>query len=374
MTRRKLLVMKKRRIISFVGVLLIMVIMVTACASAKKDKSTAYYDTTDTAKDSGTASTSTEYDVSDKAQDDTTDVEMQPTKNSSGESEADGIGNSSALTSKQLQALTQEKIIKNFNLEVETKGFDTLIKKINEKINSLGGYVESSSIDGNSYYDGNVTRSGEIVARIPSAKADEFVSTVGESANVINNESSTKNVTLEYIDAQSRIKTLKIEQDRLFAILEKTEKLESIITLESRLSEIRYELQNYESQLRSYDNKVEYSTVRMSIKEVERIKPVAKKKPTFSDRISDGFSNTIYNISEGFKNFLVWLIVNLPYLLIWGVVILIAVIVIRKIIKKYDINKGTAATVSSNNPNDHSSKSIDSQEVENHMTDKKDTD
>jgi hypothetical protein len=157
---------------------------------------------------------------------------------------------------------------------------------------------------------------------------------VDETANVTNNQSTTENVTLKYIDAQSKIEALKIEQDRLYAILEKAETLDSIITLESRLSDIRYELENYESQLRVYDNEVQYSTVTMDIQEVERITPDTKEKPTFTSRIQNGFSDTIYNISEGFKNFVVWFIVNLPYLLIWGIIIFIIIIIVRRYLRK----------------------------------------
>lgn len=319
--------MKKRKVLRITVFFVIMIMLFTACAGSKKDAS---FDTTQSENSTSNGS---------QQKNDMMDVSGTSDTADAQDSGSDGIENSSALSSDPLKAATPDKIIKNFNLEVETQDFDKLIKSINDEIKSLVGYVESSSISGQSFYDSNVTRSGHIVARIPSAKVDEFVSNVDETANVTKNESSTENVTLKYIDAQSRVETLKIEQDRLFAILEKSKDLESIITLESRLSEIRYELQNYESQLRAYDNLVEYSTVTLNIAEVERITPVTEKKPTFGTRITTGFSDSIYNISEGAKNFFVWLIVNLPYLLIWGVVILIAVIIVRRIIKKMDLTR-----------------------------------
>lgn len=248
----------------------------------------------------------------------------------------DTVSNSSSLTESTLKAQSNDKIIKRYNLKVETRDFDKLIQKLNDKINSLGGYVENSSISGRSLYDSASSRQGNIVARIPSSKTDEFVNTVSDSANVVNNTCETENVTLQYIDTQSRIDTLKIEQERLYALLEKSKDLDSIITLESRLSEIRYELQNYESQKRSYDNEVQYSTVTLNIQEVERITPVSDKKPSLAERISTGFSNTLYHISEAFQNFLVWFIVTLPYLLIWGLIILAAVIITRRLLRRSD--------------------------------------
>lgn len=249
----------------------------------------------------------------------------------------EAIANSTAFNSENVQS--QDKIIQYYYLNVETQNFDQLISDISAKISSLGGYVEKSQIGGRSLYDSNVTRSGSIVARIPSDKADEFVNNVNDASNVTNSEKTTENVSLQYIDAQSRIEALEIEQERLFAILEKAEDLENIITLESRLSDIRYELQNYKSQLRAYDNKVEYSFVSLNIKEVNRITPVTEEKQTLGDRITNGFSDTMYHISEGGKNFLVWFIVNLPYLFIWGIIIFFIIKICLRYLKKSKVKK-----------------------------------
>jgi len=57
--------------------------------------------------------------------------------------------------------------------------------------------------------------------------------------------------------------------------------------LEKRLSDIRYELESMESQLRLYDNQVDYSTVTISIDEVNQFTPTAPE--TVGQRIGSGF-------------------------------------------------------------------------------------
>lgn len=52
--------------------------------------------------------------------------------------------------------------------------------------------------------------------------------------------------------------------------MEQAESMDDIIKIETRLSEIRYELQTYETTLRTYDNQVSYSTVNISLYEVDR--------------------------------------------------------------------------------------------------------
>ncbi len=331
--------MKRRKLLSIITAVLMVALLMTAC-SAKN------------AYDKGTTSSSPEFTASDSSVDygnakpkyetDVAQAEAPAEAEESGSGSS--IGGTTSASTGNTTVQSNEKIIRTFFMDVETQEFDSLISRINSDIKRMGGYVESSEISGRSYSYTNATRYGNIVARIPSDKVDGFVNSVGENANVVSKQESTENISLQYIETESKIETLRIEQERLYALLEKEDSLDDIIVLENRLSEIRYELQNHESQLRYYDNKVAYSTITLSIQEVEKLTPVSEQKETVGTRIKNGLGNTMYNLSEGFQNFLVWLIVNLPYLLIWAVIITILVIVTRRGIKKYNTKKETAST------------------------------
>ncbi len=319
--------MKKRRLLVLLSLMLILAMVLAACAKKDHSESKSY----------SVNETTTAYDMVSSPIDSKEAPAIGPAE-AAGESQYTTYGslsNDSAITIEESAALqSQDKIIRTFYLDVETQEFDSLIAKLDAEISRLNGYVENSRISGRSFYDRDGARVANITARIPRSKVDEFVNAVGENANVVNKQESTENVTLEYTDIESRKKSLQIEQERLFALLEKADSLDSIVTLESRLSEIRYQLQNYETTLRTYDNKVEYSTVSLNIQEVEKFTPRVEIKQTVGTRIKNGFSNTIYNISEGLQNFLVWFIVNLPYLLIWSVIIAAITLITRRILKK----------------------------------------
>jgi len=324
--RRRGVLMNNRKLFSLVGLMLIMILVVSACGKSSMDKS------------KSDNSTGSNYDMGAPAAESELAYDSKPKTAEDGKSkdygDAGGVSNTSVITTEETPAQAQDKIIRRFMLDVETQAFDSLITKIDSEIGRLGGYVENSKISGKPIYYNNEARYGSIVVRIPRDKVDEFVNVVKEEANVVNNQESTENVTLQYTDMESRKKSLEIEQERLFVLLEKAVTLENVITLESRLSEIRYELQNYETQLRTYDNLVEYSTVTLSIQEVERMTTVIEEKQSVGARIKNGFNDTIYNLSEGLKNFFVWFVVNVPYLLIWAVIIIIAVLIIRRYFKK----------------------------------------
>lgn len=257
--------MKKRKTISVIAFILILILAVTACSKkseTKNDSASYSYDMAE----SSTGSTAAEL----------AGMEEKPKESlnygsNAGASEESGINNSSSISANQLNQ-SNDKIIRRFFLDVETQEFDNLISKIDSEVNRLGGYVESSDISGKRYYYSEESRYASIIVRVPKEKVNDFVNSVNENSNVVKKQESTENVTLQYTDIESRKKSLEIEQERLFDILEKADNLENIITLESRLSDIRYELQNYETQLRTYDNQVEYSTVTLNVQEVERMR------------------------------------------------------------------------------------------------------
>ena len=237
---------------------------------------------------------------------------------------------------------SNEKIIYTYNYSVETKQFDKFMQTVQARINEYGGYLESSETNGNP--EMSIRRYANMVIRIPADKMHEFLNMVKENSNVTYSNSSTENVTLSYVDMQSHIKALKTEQETLMGILERATKLEDIITIQNQLTNIRYELESYESQLRVYDNRINYSTLYLDINEVERETSVATEL-TYGQEISQGLSDTFYDIGQGLRGFSIWFIVNLPFLLVWALIIVIIVLIVRKILRiraKREVRRETA--------------------------------
>lgn len=227
---------------------------------------------------------------------------------------------------------TQRKLIKNVNLEVETETFEELLSNVEDKTQRLGGYIEESYTYNGSNYYGRGTRNASLTIRIPAEQLNEFLSAVSEISNVISRNESVTDVTLQYVDMDSHKKALQAEQDRLLELLEQAETIEDIISLESRLSEVRYQIESMESQLRTIDNQVSYSTVYLYINEVTKLTPVEQQ--SVWEKISTGFVRSLYNVGDGFVDFVIGFIIALPYLAVWAVIIVIIVLIIRLIAKR----------------------------------------
>ncbi len=230
-------------------------------------------------------------------------------------------------------ANTSQKLIKTVGMSLETKEFDQLLENLKAQVEDMGGYIENSEISGNSYYSHNGNRYAWLTLRIPADRLNGFVTIVEDLGNVTSKRESVEDITLQYVDVASHKEALRIEQDRLMELLEQAESMEDIIAIESRLSEVRYELQSYESTLRTYDNKVNYSTVTMDIYEVERETKVAEKR-TFLEEIQYRLEDNFYDIGQDFRYFAIWFISSLPYMVIWALIIFVVIVVIRKVFWK----------------------------------------
>lgn len=228
-------------------------------------------------------------------------------------------------------AKSNRKLIKTVNMTVETRDFDAMIANIQAKIAELGGYAQTMDVNGNS--DVTVRRDAYIVARIPAGKLDGFVESVEKNSNILNKNESTEDVTLNYADTKAHKESLQIEQKRLNELLEQADSVETIIALESRLSEVRYEIESYESRLRTMDNQVEYSTVYLNVNEVKEYKPEPIEDPTFLERIGEGFTSGIETSLEIIQDFVVGIAGALPVLIVLAIILAIIAFIIFIIVK-----------------------------------------
>lgn len=262
----------------------------------------------------------------------------------------------------EITSSTNRKLIQRVSLSVETDQFDTFMTQLDEQIAALGGYIEYEySYNGSSYSTYNQVRRASITVRIPDDKVSDFVSNVSGIGNVVSKTTSAEDVTLQYVDTESRKAMYLAQQESLLALLEKAETVEDIAYLTEQLAQVRYNIESMESQLRTYDNLVDYATVDLEISEVEVYTPVAPVEQTTWERITTGFKASMDDVISGLKNFFINMLINAPYILrtliilaiivgiIWIIVLIIKAI-IKKMIKKFKAKAEAKKAAQANAP------------------------
>lgn len=226
---------------------------------------------------------------------------------------------------------SSRKLIRTFNLDAETTDFDNLVTQLQQETQNLGGYVESSYVNGNSYYTEN-SRYASLTLRIPKDKTDDFLGTVGKMANVTSKSENVEDVTLTYTDLKSHVEALQAEQEQLMKLMEQAKTVEDTMSIQSRLTDVRYELESYMSQLKVYDNQVDCDTVNISIQEVKNETPTGEL--SIGQKMLNGLENSLRAIAESAKNLCIWFVASIPYFVILFAVIFAVVSIIKKIRKK----------------------------------------
>lgn len=237
---------------------------------------------------------------------------------------ADGENDSAEKTE---AAKSGRKLIRTVSITAETTRFDEVTARILAETERLGGYVEHSTAQ---YGDEN--RSFYITVRVPAEKADVFLQEALGGASISWKSERTEDVTLQYTDLAAKMKALRTEQDRLLELLAQADSVESIIALESRMSEIRYEIERIESSLRSYDNRVDYTTIDMTISEVSVI--TAEKSDGFFARVGTGLAKNTGAMLAFLETALIGILINLPLLIVLAVIGIFVYSIVRLIQKK----------------------------------------
>lgn len=226
---------------------------------------------------------------------------------------------------------TNRKIIERVYMDVETKEFDDLLDKIYAEVEKNGGYIEKSSVSGNGYnYEGN--RYADFTIRVPSEKSDGFAEFMSQNSTVTNKQIETDDVTLSYVDMESRVTALETEKVALEKLLSEANVLEDIIKIQDRLTDVIYEIESYKSQLRTYDNLIDYTTINIYVREVERVTIVEEQ--TVWEEIKTNLGDNIGDIGRGCVDIFVFVISNIPYILILGGIAAVVLVVVKKIKKK----------------------------------------
>ena len=228
--------------------------------------------------------------------------------------------------------LSDQKLITTVEINAETEDLDALMPQLSEHIAQLGGYVEFQNTYYGSAYSSYRHRSANMTIRIPADKLSDFLLHVEGASNVISKQQSQDNVTLQYVDTESRVAALEAERDRLMELLEQAGDLSDLLKIEERLTDVLYDLESTTAKLRSLDNQVSYATVNLYIDEVKIF--TETQEQTVWQRIASGFGGNLRNIGEDIVDFFIWLVTYSPQLIVIGGIIWLAVRTVRRTIKK----------------------------------------
>ena len=249
-----------------------------------------------------------------------------------------GAGYGTTTSGSTAQAVIQEeKLVYTSNVTLEAEDFETASDTLHGTVKSLGGIIVSE----NAYNLSDVGyRSLNMTVRIPQENYDTFLSGLSSAYNVASIRNSVDNLTEYYYDNENRLKSYRVQEERLFTMLEKAETVEEMLKIEERLCDVQYQIESLTNTQNTIDNDVKYATFYITLDEVTKYTTPAPK--TFGDRLGETVTNSGETFVDFLEGLLFVLIYMAPYLVIVAVVLVIVLVCVKRAKKK----KARAAEVS----------------------------
>lgn len=221
------------------------------------------------------------------------------------------------------------KLIFRAEINMETTEFDAAVKSLSSLVGSVGGYFESSGLDNYSSY-----RYAHYTVRVPSEKFEDFCSRVGENCKINNISRSAEDIGEIYYDTESRLATQKTKLERLQALLGKADNIDTIIALESAISETELAIEHLSGTLRKYDSLVGYSTIDISLREVYRISETEEAAIGFGAKLAAAFKSGGRSFVDGLQSMMIGFARNWAGWLIFIIIVVAVWLVIRGVIRR----------------------------------------
>ena len=234
-------------------------------------------------------------------------------------------------------ATVSEKKIRTVRMTLECKNLENASQGLKERVKAQGGYIESEDYTASTQY--NSSKTMVFTLRIPKENVDSFLDFLNGEGRILSKSENLEDVRLQYWDTKSHIKALETEQERILALMEKAETIDQLIALESRLTDIRYQLESYNSEILDYDNRINFSTIYLELQESIDGKLNNTKAYTFSDKVRDGFYRNLFGIQLFFSGIAVFTLVYIPQLFAVLLVILALVLLNKRLNAKAKVQK-----------------------------------
>lgn len=222
----------------------------------------------------------------------------------------------------------QRMVIFNAEMDIRVKNFEKARNALEQKAKTYNGYIVQSN---SNRYDGE-RQSGTMTFRIPQEHFNAFLNDAeGLSVQVNNRNVSGQDVTEEYVDLESRLKSKKTVEARLMDFMKQAQKTEDLLKISSDLAEVQEQIEQIAGRKKFLENQTAFSTVTITLQENEVPVPkIDNDSLNTWQKIKKQFADNINILLAAGSGIIVFLIGNLPILLIVGAIVATIIYLVRK--------------------------------------------
>lgn len=238
------------------------------------------------------------------------------------------------LESPAAQVPETRVIIYTGNISLVVRDTNESVAAVANLAHEVGGYVSGSNI-----YESGGFPQGSITIRIPAGRYEETLAALRAMALRVESEnSSTQDVTEEFVDLQARQENLEVTETALQELLEERQRVGStsdILEVYRELTNIRGQIEQIEGRLRYLSNQAALSTITITLIPDSLYQPVQVAGWEPQGVAKEALQSLIYTL-QGLGTVLIWLVVyGLPLLLVFLVPLVILIWIVRRVWRRY---------------------------------------
>jgi hypothetical protein len=219
-------------------------------------------------------------------------------------------------------------IIKNAEIKLLVADTDIAIDRATQVVGDAGGYIISSRVWAQPYYDGKNYKYATITIGVPVDQFEHTLSRLrGLSVQVLDETASGEDVTNQFVDLQSQLTNLEATRERIKSFLDSATTVDEALRINQELSNIEAQIEQIKGQMNYLKDRSAYSTITINF-EPKLPEPTPTPTPTPNPwNPGETFKNakeTVTYAYQGIVNFLIWFFVVLVpilaplALIMWG--------------------------------------------------------
>jgi hypothetical protein len=201
--------------------------------------------------------------------------------------EEKSVTDATATPQTDLYSDGKTKLIKNANYRFEVENVKKSTEAIVQAIRKFPAYVSSSSM-----HLENPILENKITIRVQNEYFQELLQEIDRQALFVNRrEVTTNDVSKEFVDLESRLKTKREVEARYVAILRtKAGTIEELLDAERQIGALHEEIEATISRINHLRDQVSYSTINLEIYQTVTQQLQASDEPTVKHRFTEGLA------------------------------------------------------------------------------------
>ena len=170
------------------------------------------------------------------------------------------VSNEGAGGSRGTLQTAQRKVISTASITLRVDVVQTAIEQAQAAVESLGGFVEHLSSSG-----GPERHQANMTLRVPQDQFSAAVSAIEALGVVQSRNLGTEDVSAQFIDLEARLKSSLREEQSLLSLLERTNTVGEILTIERELFRVRPDIERVQGQLNFLERRVDLATINLTL-------------------------------------------------------------------------------------------------------------